>query len=228
VRFFGSDCGGGAINRIYSTVDDAEFDTQFLLTGDSDAYVWDMAQNDEGCTYAGTLAKLPEGSQVALYATYGDGPTWCTVKELGILPEWCGVNDISRFDSEGWAYCSYSTSRGSFSAFRFRRQPSAGVDDEPPGSAQTDVALEVVPNPTAGQTSFRITTRASGDPLRVRILSASGACVRTLQSAQHSGTQHTLDWDGRSQSGDPVGSGVYFVEVAADGRRAAGKLLVIK
>ena len=224
VRLFGSDCGGSTVNSIYSTADDETFETQLLLTGESDAYVWDMSRNAEGCTYAGTKAKLPGGSRIALYGTYGAGPTWHPVKEFGVLPEWCGVSDLSRFDSEGWAYCTYSTAPSSFSAFRFR-QETAGVGD---GSTATDVSVEIIPNPTRGQASFWVTTRVPCQRLHIRILGSSGASVRTLHCSPHSGTEHRLDWDGRSNSGDPVGSGVYFVEVEADDHRAVTKLLVIK
>jgi hypothetical protein len=226
VRIFGSDCGGTA-NSIYCTADDEVFEAQLLLTGESDAYVWDMSQNADGCTYAGTMGKLPAGSRIALYCSCGAGPTWLPVKEFGVLPEWCGVKDLSRFDSEGWAYCAYSTAPGSVAAFRFR-QETADVGDGSVGATATDIGIEIVPNPTRGRSSIWVTTRVPCDQLSIRILGPSGASVRTLHCSSDSGAEHRLDWDGRSDSGDPVGSGVYFVEVEADEHRAAAKLLILK
>jgi len=226
LRFFGSDCGDD-VNRIYSTTDDETFEVELLLTGDRDAYVWDMSSNADGWMYAGTAAKLPGGSRAALYGASGPGRAWEPVKEFGVLPEWCGVRDLSRFDSEGWAYCAYTTTPGSFSAFRFRRATS-GVDDGSVADNAPGIEVHITPNPTRGQASFWITTRVPCRRLSIRIFDPTGASVRTLESSPHGGTEHRLDWDGRTDCGSPVGSGVYLAEVEVDNRRTAAKLLVMR
>jgi flagellar hook assembly protein FlgD len=39
---------------------------------------------------------------------------------------------------------------------------------------------------------------------------------------------HTLQWDGRNQSGQPVAAGTYFYQLQAGEVRQAGKVLLVR
>jgi len=223
-RILGSDCGGWTRNRVYATADDHTFETRLLLAGEHDSYVWDMSTNSDGYIFAGTKAKLPEGSVVCLYASYDGGTNWCTLKDFGLLPEWSGVNDISRFDSAGWAYYTVSTAPAQFHAFRFRDEQVSSVSEAAAGS-RTCVRLTVNGSDDA-TVAFELPP--SDGPAAVRIYNARGQCVRTLAACLEPGGSYELVWDGLSDSGRRVSSGVYFVTLTGGDVARRAKLVVLR
>jgi hypothetical protein len=52
--------------------------------------------------------------------------------------------------------------------------------------------------------------------------------VRRLPAVSSGVGEFTLSWDGRTESGEPAASGVYFLEVSARGERAVRKLLLLR
>ena len=60
------------------------------------------------------------------------------------------------------------------------------------------------------------------------IYDVTGARVRTLVDGELPGGRHHATWDGRNQSGSPVGSGVYFYRLAASGRSETRKMVLLK
>ncbi len=85
-------------------------------------------------------------------------------------------------------------------------------------TASLDFALEAaMPNPSASTTSFRFSAARSMDA-RAVVYDASGRRVRSLANGALSGTG-TLTWDGRSESGDRVPAGIYFLHVDAGGEK---------
>jgi len=226
-RIFGSDCGGSTLNRMYTTADDSLFVTRFLLEGQNDAFVWDMSSNAQGYLYAGTLSKLPEGSLVALYASYDAGLTWCTVREFGVVPTWRGVTSISKFDSEGWAYCAHFLADGTRECFRFRHEPDTGFEPES-DPRQVPLSVVVSPNPSHGDVRIHISSGRFRDPAEVRVMNARGACVRVVEVGPLPTGEHTLTWDGCSASGVPVGSGVYFVIVRVGSETRTQRVVLVK
>jgi flagellar hook assembly protein FlgD len=60
----------------------------------------------------------------------------------------------------------------------------------------------------------------------VSVHDVAGRRVRTLASAERmdAGT-HRLSWDGRSEAGADLPSGVYFARVTADGRTTSSKIV---
>lgn len=213
-RVFGSDCGLD-VNRIYISSDDESFQTRLMLGGDLDSYVWDMSKTDEGYIYAGTKAKLVGGSDVHLYASYDGGESWCGVKNFGVLPEWNGVNHISRFDSEGWAYCTYTAPGAVNSAFRFRHEPATSIADSPPRwGAAADLQVAQIGNGSGPV--FHMELSDGVRHLSLKVYNLSGACVRTILDGQMPVGHHEVAWDGRSDSGCRVSRGVYFVRLCAN------------
>ena len=84
------------------------------------------------------------------------------------------------------------------------------------------------PNPFNSETNIRIDlSRATSVTLTV--YDVTGQSVRTLVSGGllEAGT-HRLVWDGRSTSGDVVGSGVYFYELRGGLRTLVKKMLLLQ
>lgn len=224
-RIFGSDCGFD-LNRIYTTTDDEVFDTRLLLAGELDAYIWDMSQDDNGYIYAGTVAKLPSGSEIHLYASYDGGENWCGVKSFGVLPEWGGVKDISRFDSAGWAYCAYTTSLGAGATFRFRHTTASGIANPPP-RPEASAYLQVSRRGDGYGAVFGIDLSDGASSLSLRVYNLRGACVCTVVEGAMPPGYHELVWDGTTDSGRNVSQGVYFVQLRADDAVVGRKVVVL-
>jgi len=74
------------------------------------------------------------------------------------------------------------------------------------------VTLRAVPNPFPGATTIHYTLSAPG-PVRVQVFGLSGRLVRTLVDVSLRTGAHELVWDGQDDSGRPVASGSYFVEL---------------
>jgi hypothetical protein len=86
------------------------------------------------------------------------------------------------------------------------------------------VALNNPFNPYRGEaTRFEYVVRGQDTPVRVIVFAADGHPVRRL--ADHlaaADAPNSVDWDGRSDDGGLVSSGVYFVVLdAGDGRKTA-------
>ena len=74
--------------------------------------------------------------------------------------------------------------------------------------------MQNYPNPFNPQT--HITYHVPGsEAVRLQLYALTGQPIRTLVDGVVSGGAHTVVWDGRDASGEPVGSGVYLVRLEA-------------
>lgn len=96
-----------------------------------------------------------------------------------------------------------------------------------PAELAERLGLRSYPNPFNPRTTFAYTLPEAA-PVTVRVFNADGALVRTLLSdAQGAGT-HELAWDGRSDGGQAVPSGVYFGRIDAGGHSETQKVMLLK
>jgi flagellar hook assembly protein FlgD len=63
---------------------------------------------------------------------------------------------------------------------------------------------------------------------RLRIYNVAGRLVRTLVNEAQEAGPHEVVWDGRSNAGATVGSGVYFYRLEAEGWQSERKVVVIQ
>lgn len=93
----------------------------------------------------------------------------------------------------------------------------------PPGI--TSVSIE--PNPFNPSTTIHFTLGEEGQ-VRIRIVNLRGELVRELHDGwMQAGTQRR-SWDGTSDGGNPVASGVYLVDIHGAGGRHTEKLVLLK
>ncbi|MBU1700021.1 MAG: T9SS type A sorting domain-containing protein [Candidatus Eisenbacteria bacterium] len=91
-----------------------------------------------------------------------------------------------------------------------------GVNDR--GGSQLKLALnQNIPNPFNPRTSIGFSLTAPG-LVDMSVVDVSGRVVRTLVEGQQEAGQHIVIWDGRTNSGHEVSSGVYFLRMTAEGR----------
>lgn len=89
------------------------------------------------------------------------------------------------------------------------------------------LAVKAMPNPFNPQTSivFEMPHRAD---VAVEIFDARGRAVRTLHRGPLAAGEHTRVWDGRTDQGGTVGSGVYYARVSGGGFASAVRLVLVK
>lgn len=84
------------------------------------------------------------------------------------------------------------------------------------------------PNPFNPRTAITYSV-ALETHVTLTIVAATGARVRRLVDATVGAeAPHTVTWDGRDDNGTPVGSGVYFCQLAAGGEVRTKKVILLK
>jgi len=100
----------------------------------------------------------------------------------------------------------------------------------PPVDAETPdapLAMACYPNPFNPTTTIALDLPRAAD-VRVRLYNLRGALVRVLADGRLAEGRHQLTWDGRDDDGNPVASGVYFVETRALQEVRLAKLTLVR
>jgi len=83
------------------------------------------------------------------------------------------------------------------------------------------------PNPTLGKATIAYGLAKEG-PVKLSIYNALGQVVRELVSENQRPGFHRVEWDGKSQAGKQVTSGIYFYRLNAGGFTKTNKLIVVR
>ncbi len=103
--------------------------------------------------------------------------------------------------------------------------PGTGVAGTPGAMTRLGLAR---PNPFNPVTTIEYVLASRGH-VTIRVYDPAGRTVRTLVDAAVDAGEHTAIWDGTTDSGDHVASGVYFLRMETDeGYAASGKIVLLK
>jgi len=106
--------------------------------------------------------------------------------------------------------------------------PTSGIGSEPAASPiSVSQLVGNAPNPFNPSTTIRFDL-AAGGAAALRIYDVRGRLVRTLVEGPMPAGAHQVAWDGRSNAGSPVASGVYLLEMVAGGKRDDMKLVLAR
>jgi len=94
-------------------------------------------------------------------------------------------------------------------------------------SKMADLTLSSYPNPFNSQTQITFTL-SQMELVSLTIYDILGNKVRTLFTGELESGDHTMNWNGRDESGRQVASGEYFVFLTARGERIFKKVLLLK
>lgn len=83
------------------------------------------------------------------------------------------------------------------------------------------------PNPFNPTTTIEFSLPAAAD-VRIDVYNVLGQQVSRLQDAHLPAGHHSVEWDGRTDSGDRAASGVYFYRLKTDGEVLARKMLLLR
>jgi len=88
-------------------------------------------------------------------------------------------------------------------------------------------AVSNYPNPFNPQTTIKLNLPKAGD-VSLKVFNVRGALVRTLVDGQMAAGEHSIIWDGKTDSGNQAASGVYFYETRANGEVKVNKMALVK
>lgn len=101
--------------------------------------------------------------------------------------------------------------------------------DVDPEAAPTALALgRLTPNPFNPRLRVPFDVPASGADLRIEVYDVNGRRIRVLIDAPVTPGRHAVVWDGTSDAGERVASGVYFVRLRADGKTFLERATLLK
>jgi len=84
------------------------------------------------------------------------------------------------------------------------------------------------PNPFNPATTIRYGVPEPGGHVAMRVFDATGRLVRTLVDREMRAGYYTALWNGMSDSGEPLASGIYFCRLEVAGTKLTQKMLLLK
>ena len=97
------------------------------------------------------------------------------------------------------------------------------------GAAPAAFALhQNAPNPFNSETVIRFDLDRGSERTFIEVYNSAGQKVATLLRGRWAAGAWALRWDGRSDDGETLGSGVYFLRLRTDRGSAARKLLILR
>jgi len=101
--------------------------------------------------------------------------------------------------------------------------PPTGVEHSP--DPTSGLLASVSPNPFTGTTTIELAMPAPGQ-VRVEVYDLRGRLVSVLSRGPMPRGRSGMVWNGRDETGAPVGSGVYFLRIEALGRQEVRKVVL--
>src|SRR6185369_1605336 len=106
-----------------------------------------------------------------------------------------------------------------------RAAGTTAVDDQRP---KATVLLAPSPNPLSNSSLLRFALATGGDT-RLDIYDAAGRRVASLIHSSLEPGNYSVQWDGRSDGGEPLGAGLYFARLIAPGVHPhAARLAIVR
>jgi C1A family cysteine protease len=101
--------------------------------------------------------------------------------------------------------------------------PGSGVEEQP----RTLALRQNVPNPFNPATNivYSVPTPAH---VRLTVYDVNGRVVKSLVDRDLSADDYTTSWDGKSDAGEDVASGIYFYRLLADDRELERKMILLR
>jgi pectate lyase len=83
------------------------------------------------------------------------------------------------------------------------------------------------PNPFNNSTTIEFDLSQSGD-IRLQIFDLNGRLVNTLKNGSYPAGVYSLSWNGRTQNGESVSSGIYYAVLKTNAQRSVIKMTLLK
>jgi hypothetical protein len=193
---------GGAL--LYTGV--TSLDTVGVATAFPGAYAYDLEATAGG--KAGWVMRWPE----PVTLTVGGIPYSADALHVG-LDEAGGVTDPSGVLE--FAFTTRGIPEITLDSSVIGESVASSVDDPLNTERMDPFRLAVWPSPSAGTVRLRFAAARPGR-LAMEIYDAAGRHVRTLANGATGAGERVIDWDARTDAGERVSAGVYFVRGRLD------------
>jgi len=97
-----------------------------------------------------------------------------------------------------------------------------------PVAQRPAAASSATPNPTSGDAAMSFTVPSPGAQVEISIYNAAGRLVRRISAGRLGSGDHTVHWDGRTDSGAASATGVYFCRIDVGGDSHEMKVTVVR
>ncbi len=98
--------------------------------------------------------------------------------------------------------------------------------EEQEGLTNSDIGLEIAPNPFAEQTQIEFTLPTASD-VTLEIYNLHGQRVQSLENAHLDAGIHRYQWDGQSSKGESLPTGIYMLRLRVDKKWITTKVSLI-
>ncbi len=172
----------------------------------------------------------------------GVGPLSWTNNTLYVASGCNGNHRILKVNNDSWQEV-VALSNTAINGFDFRgsRGMTVGYDgsiatftdttvatDDPVTPATPDPELTCYPNPFRGSTNVKF-NQIDNSPTTIAIYNTRGQLVRTLVNSQKlSLGEHTVAWDGKTDSGQLTAAGIYFYKMTSGRFSSTRKMIMMK
>jgi hypothetical protein len=200
-------------------------------TANDGAYEWTCGAPSGECLVRVTALDTPAQDTSDLAFTLSAPVSWLSASPLsGSIPRGTGLPVAVSFDSAGlpdgdyFADVRIESNGGSAVVPVTLCVRSTGVDDRMPVAA---VLYGAFPNPFNPEARIAFGL-PSQQRVRVSIYDVAGRLVRVLADREFDAGNQFVTWDGRSDGGGAVASGVYVCRMTAPGFTASRKMVLLK
>jgi len=217
----------GNFGRILKTTDGGE--TWRRTNSGTQENIFTVAFRNRNEGWAGTVS--------GLRYTEDGGETW---KSVPMRYQHGHINEIL-FDSKGNGYASNTIKFGESSSkslnelqpynytyLLYLKNPGKNVAATPTGEipVKSLILQPNYPNPFNSATHIRFFL-PENELVSLKIYNIQGQLVRTLVDEIREPGEHSVVWDGTSNAGEPVASGMFFMRLTGNGEFRVQKLLVL-
>ncbi len=178
------------------------------------------------------VLQLPQGSSPEEQGTGGGaGIGYRLLDEEGPVTGWIsydGVNWVPLAGDVALAVRPVLTAAGP-QTLRLApvTEKRGGKGEETPDMPLRTELRPLSPNPFNPQTRVRFTLKTPGE-VDLSVFDAMGRRVKRLARGRWSAGEHVLTWHGEDDRGHPLASGVYLVQLKADGRQQVQRALLVR
>jgi hypothetical protein len=183
---------------------------------------------------------LPTGQVVVLAELEGgDGPMMglllygedgqlldAVTNPLMVTPVGVDVTSTGEIYCVGHNPADAPTAAGDIVICKYSVAPGVGIRAEDAGSVRFVVKI-VEHRPSDGSVRIRWEQPSAAD-VKVAVYDVSGRMINTLTSGPQASGEHELTWNGRSDGGESVASGVYFVRFDVGNRVERRRVVLVR
>jgi len=222
--------GHGFTGDIIFVQDSAAVDAKVIELGKQEAAL--IHSNAESEIFHHTI-RLLKDIPATIYNISLDEPHWVSIEPWVTAPPTSGLGNVlpgnvTTFEftpNEAGSFEIKHTVHGFTGTLIVSDLVVTGVEDETIIPEIFDLRQNY-PNPFNPFTTIKFSL-ARSETVEINIYDVSGRFIRNLVSGVQTSGSHTVEWDGKNDSGNDVSSGIYFYQLRSESFKVVKRMLLI-